>query len=153
MHLLACVLGLSLERALEETESPLARRLADTNNESFPLPPAAPWLDTAGTHPSPPPSPPPPPPPPPNEELLVASWLFFLFALALALLLCFGLCYSYPHRSRGHGAYVAYWRCCWPDPWVEERCCDDWDDRGSQRTRQREAALPSVLLSEPPPCR
>ena len=139
MHLLACVLGFSLERALEtETESPLARRLADAN-ETSPLP-------------SPPPPPPSPPPPPPTEELLVAAWVFFLFALVLALLLCFGL--YYPCRSRGHGAYVAYWCCCWPDPWVEERCCDDWDCKGcSQRARQQEAALPPVMLAEPPPCR
>ena len=178
MYLLACVLGFSLERALE-TDSPLSRRLAENNEPCKqscdeghdracdqqdpqggwtlscdlhpttgcdadchypPPPPMNPWLGASGTHPSPP-----PPPPPPNEELLVAAWIYFL--IALALLLCFGLCYSY--QSRGHGDYVAYWCCCL-DPWMRQKD-EEWED--PQRARQPPAALPPERLAEPPPYR
>lgn len=180
MYLLACVLGFSLERALE---SPLSRRLAENNEPckescdeghdkacdqqddhgrwtlSCDLHPTT-SCDADCHYPPPPPTAPwlgalgtypsPPPPPPPPDEALLVA-AWIYFLAALTILLCFGICASC-WGGWWHNSYVTYWCCCF-DTWVRDKRNEWEDDESLGRAKEPAVAMPPILLAEPPPYR
>ena len=175
MFLLACVLGFSLERALE-SESPLARRLADNNEPckescdeghdrecdqqddkgqwtlSCDLHPTT-SCDSHCTYPPPPPLDPwmcasgtyPTPPPPPPPPNRTLLVAAWIY-FVVALAICLFVLVCVSYRRRGEtGDYATYWCCCLL-PCIRDKKRGRWDDGGDGGVGMRPSGATSSDL-------
>lgn len=171
MYLLACVLGFSLERALE---TPLWRRLASNNEpckescdaghdrECDQQDDQGRWTLSCDLHPTtscdadchyppPPPTvpwlgasgtyPSPPPPPPPPDTRLLT--IAWVYFVAALVICSFVILFLYYQTQ---GSCVAYWCCCLLP--CLRRKPKNWDDGGDGVFKLESAgvALPAVTL-------
>jgi len=171
MYLLACVLGFSLERALE-TQSPLARRLAENNEpckescdeghnrECDQQDDRGQWTLSCDLHPTTgcdadchyPPPPPmmpwvgasgthPSPPPPPPPPDRTLLTAAWIY-FVVALVIFLFVVVCVTYQRRGRGDYVSYWCCCLLS--CVRNPNGSWDDGGDGGVgmRPRAASLP-----------